>query len=194
MDKSRREYVRNPKSHKCYDWAIFKAVEFSFQSGPLFLFMYWIQSILFTTGLKGNQTTIKGRMILGWSFYAIGRLRPPIASCQSFPSSLSSLPSRWMDLHLSMILLWEDSPIPATGNSFTQSDRFTWVHIRREHFLTSMILFRMASKPITWLLKKLLEVLPLIVLRFFHQSWCASPLNCGAVSLLSRWQQQWQFK
>ena len=78
-----------------------------------------------------------------------GRVRPPIASCQSFPSSLSSLPFRWMDLHLSMILLWEDSPIPATGNSFTQSDRFTWVHIRREHFLTSMILFRMASKPIT---------------------------------------------
>ena len=131
-------------------------------------------------------------MILGWSFYAIGRLRPPIASCQSFPSSLSSLPYRWMDLRLSMILLWEDSPIPATGNSFTQSDRFTWVHIRREYFLTSMILFRMASKPITWLYKKLLEVLPLIVLRFFHQSCCASPLICGEVSLLSCWQQQHQ--
>ena len=40
--------------------------------------------------------------------------------------------------------------------------------------------------------KKLLEVLPLIVLRFFHQSCCASPLNCGAVSLLSCWQQQHQ--
>ena len=78
-----------------------------------------------------------------------GRVRPPIASCQSFPSSLSSLPFRWIDLLLSMILLWEDSPIPATGNSFAQSDGFTWVHIRREHFLTSMILFRMASKPIT---------------------------------------------
>ena len=128
-------------------------------------------------------------MILGWSFYAIERLRPPIASCQSFPSSLSSLPLRWMDLHLSMILPREDSPITATGNSFAQSDGFTWVHIRREHFLTSMILFRMASKPITWLYKKLLEVLPLIVLRFFHQSCCASPFNCGAVSLLSRWQQ-----
>ena len=37
--------------------------------------------------------------------------------------------------------------------------------------------------------KKLLEVLPLIVLRFFHQSCCASPLNCGAVSLLSCCQQ-----
>ena len=37
--------------------------------------------------------------------------------------------------------------------------------------------------------KKLLEVLPLIVLRFFHQSCCASPINSGAVSLLSRWQQ-----
>ena len=160
MDKSRREYVRNPKSHKCYDWAIFKAVEFSFQSGLLFLFMYWIQSILFTTGLKGNQTTIKGRMILGWSFYAIGRLRLTIESCQSFTFSLRSLPFRWMDLHLSMILLWEDSPIPATGNSFTQSDGFTWVHIRREHFLTSMILFRMASKPITWLLKSCLKFSP----------------------------------
>ena len=160
MDKSRREYVRNPKSHKCYDWAIFKAVEFSFQSGLLFLFMYWIQSILFTTGLKGNQTTIKGRMILGWSFYAIERLRPPIASCQSFPFGLSSLPFGWMELHLSMILIWEDSPITVTGNSFAQSDGFTWVHIRREHFLTSMILFRMASKPITWLLKSCLKFSP----------------------------------
>ena len=98
---------------------------------------------------REKRTTIKGRMILGWSFYAIERLRPPIASCQSFPFGLSSLPFGWMELHLSMILLWEDSPIPATGNSFTQSDGFTWVHIRREHFLTSMILFRMASKPIT---------------------------------------------
>ena len=88
-------------------------------------------------------------MILGWSFYAIGRLGPQIASCQSFPSSLRSLPFRWIDLLLSMILLLEDSPIPATGNSFAQSDGFTWVHIRREHFLTSMILFRMASKSIT---------------------------------------------
>ena len=78
-----------------------------------------------------------------------GSLRPPIASCQSFPSSLSSLPFRWMDLHLSMIMPREDSPITATGNSFAQSDGFSWVHIRREHFLTSMILFRMASKPIT---------------------------------------------
>ena len=160
MDKSRREYVRNPKSHKCYDWAIFKAVEFSFQSGLLFLFMYWIQSILFTTGLKGNQTTIKGRMILGWSFYAIGRLGPQIASCQSFPSSLRSLPFRWVDLHISMILPREDSPITATGNIFAQSDGFTLVHIRREHFLTSMILFRMASKPITWLLKSWLNSYP----------------------------------
>ena len=104
-------------------------------------------------------------MILGWSFYAIGRLRPPIASSQSFPSSLSSLPFRWMDLHLSMFLPREDYPIPATENSFTQSDGFTWVHIRREHFLTSMILFRMASKTITRLIKKLHEVLPLIVAR-----------------------------
>ena len=106
---------------------------------------------LFTTGLKGNQTTIKGRMILEWSFLAIGRLRPPIATSQSFPSSLSSLSYRWIDLLLSMILLLEDSPIPAIGNSFAQSDGFTWVHIRREHLLISMILFRMASKPITWL-------------------------------------------
>ena len=36
--------------------------------------------------------------------------------------------------------------------------------------------------------KKLLEVLPLIVLRLFHQSCWASPLNRGAVSLLSCWQ------
>ena len=128
-------------------------------------------------------------MILGWSFYVIGRLRPPFVSCQSFPSCLSYLPFRWMVLHLSMILPREDSPITATGNSFAQSDRFTWVHIRREHCLTSMILFRMASKTITRLIKKLLEVLPLIVLRFFHQSCCASPLNCGAVSLLSCCQQ-----
>ena len=128
-------------------------------------------------------------MILGWSFYAIGRLRLTIESCQSFTFSLRSLPFRWMDLHLSMILPWKDSLITATGNSFAQSDGFTWVHIRREHFLTSMILFGMASKPITWLYKKLLEVLPLIVLRFFHQSCRASPLNCGAVSLLSCWQQ-----
>ena len=128
-------------------------------------------------------------MILMLNFYATGRLRPPIATSQSFPSSLSSLSYRWMDLHLSMILPWKDSLITATGNSFTQSDGFTWVHIRREYFLTSMILFRMASKPITWLYKKLLEVLPLIVLRFFHQSCRASPLNCGAVSLLSCCQQ-----
>ena len=126
---------------------------------------------------------------MGWSFYVIGRLRPPFVSCQSFPSCLSYLPFRWMVLHLSMILPREDSPITATGNSFAQSDRFTWVHIRREHCLTSMILFRMASKTITRLIKKLLEVLPLIVLRFFHQSCCASPLNCGAVSLLSCCQQ-----
>ena len=116
-------------------------------------------------------------MILGWSFYAIGRLRPQIAYWQSFPLSLRSLPFRWMDLHLSMILLLEDSPIPATGNSFAQSDGFTWVHIRREHFLSSIILFRMASKPITWLYKKV--------------AW-SSLLNCGAVSLLSCWQQQHQ--
>ena len=78
-----------------------------------------------------------------------GRLRTPIASCQSFPSCLSYLPFRWMVLHLSMILPREDSPITATGNIFAQSDGFTLVHIRREHFLTSMILFRMASKSIT---------------------------------------------
>ena len=78
-----------------------------------------------------------------------GRVRPPIASCQSFPSSLRSLPFRWVDLHISMILPREDSPITATGNIFAQSDGFTLVHIRREHFLTSMILFRMASKSIT---------------------------------------------
>ena len=109
-------------------------------------------------------------MILVWSFYAIGRLRPPIASCQSFPFSLRSLPFFWwMDMHLSMILLWEDSPIPATGNSFTQSNWFTWVHIRREHFLTSMILFRMASKPITWLFNS--------CLKFSPWSCCVSSIN-----------------
>ena len=31
-------------------------------------------------------------MILGWSFYAIGRLGPQIASCQSFPVNLRPLP------------------------------------------------------------------------------------------------------
>ena len=108
-------------------------------------------------------------MILGWSFYAIGRLGPQIASCQSFPSSPSSLPFWWMDLRLSMILHREDAPITATGNSFAQSDGFNWVHIRREHFLTSMILFRMASKPITWLFNS--------CLKFSPWSCCVSSIN-----------------
>ena len=111
--------------------------------------MYVDYERMFTAGIKGNQTTIKGQKVLWRNFFAIIKLRLTIATCQSFPSSLSSLPFRWMDLHLSMILPREYSPIPVTGHSFTQSDWFTWVHIRREHFLTSMILFRMASKPIT---------------------------------------------
>ena len=126
---------------------------------------------------------------MGWSFYAIGRLRPPIASCQSFPSSLSSLPFGWMDLHLSMILIWEDSPITATGNSFAQSDGFTWGAYKKGAFLDQYDSVQNGIKTNYVTFKKLLEVLPLIVLRFFHQSCCASPLNCGAVSLLSCCQQ-----
>ena len=110
---------------------------------------------LFTTGLKGNQTTIKGRMILGvellcnrergWDWGL--RLRP----VKAFPpSSCLCLFDGW-----TCIFPWffygRIPPITATGNSFTQSDGFTWVHIRRKHLLTSMILFRMASKPITLL-------------------------------------------
>ena len=113
--------------------------------------MYVDYERMFTAGIKGNQTTIKGQKVLWRNFFAIIKLRLTIATCQSFPSSLSSLPFRWIDLLLSMILLLEDSPIPATGNSFAQSDGFIWVHIRREYFLTSMILFIMASKPISLL-------------------------------------------
>ena len=116
-------------------------------------------------------------MILGWSFYVIGRLRPPFVSCQSFPSCLSYLPFRWMVLHLSMILPREDSPITATGNSFAQSDRFTWVHIRREHCLTSMILFRMASKTITRLITKMSSAV---------KEWCYSVRDGGRKLVLAQ--------
>ena len=71
-----------------------KPWNFPFKAVYFFLFMYWIQSILFTTGLKGNQTTIKGRMILGWSFYAIGRLRLTIESCQSIPPAYGNVEHR----------------------------------------------------------------------------------------------------
>ena len=126
------------------------------KSSSLILSGNEIISWVLTAGLIGNQTTIKGRIILGvellcnrergrgdWGL----RLRP----VKDFPpSSCLCLFDGW-----TCIFPWffygRIPPITATGNSFTQSDGFTWVHIRRKHLLTSMILFRMASKPITWL-------------------------------------------
>lgn len=64
---------------------------------------------------------------MGRAFNAIGSLPTPIALCHSFPSILRSLPFRWMDLLLCMILPRADFPIPVTGNSFTQSNGFPYL-------------------------------------------------------------------